>query len=169
MKMAERVITVPMAGIDVIRNSNGDSIKLKTILGSCVGVILTDKNKEIHGLAHIMLPVSSKKDHHVPGKYADTSIPLLLEKMELLGSSRNDLQAFVLGGASMFSFNGNNGLMNIGVRNIEAVHRILKELKIPVVYEDTGGTYGRTIIFESLTRKVFVKTLSKSILKGIVN
>jgi len=44
----ERIITVKMADMDIVQNSNGDSIKLKTILGSCVGVILSDKKREIH-------------------------------------------------------------------------------------------------------------------------
>jgi len=164
----ERVITVQMAGMDVIRNTDGDSIKLKTILGSCVGVILSDKKREIHGLAHIMLPERNKIDQAL-GKYADTAIPLLLKKMELKGSSKNDLKAFILGGASMFSFSGDNGFMNIGSKNIKATRKILNELKIPIVFEDTGGTNGRTIIFDSVTGKVFIKTLDKNILKGVRN
>jgi len=143
----ERVITVKMADMDIVQNSNGDSIKLKTILGSCVGVILSDKKREIHGLAHIMLPEMNKNDK-VIGKYADTAIPLLLKKM----ASESD-----------------NGFMNIGADNIKTTRRILKELKIPIVFEDTGGTNGRTIIFECLTGKVFIKVLDKNILKGVCN
>jgi len=164
----ERIITVKMADMDIVQNSNGDSIKLKTILGSCVGVILSDKKREIHGLAHIMLP-EMKKNDKVVGKYADTAIPLLLKKMELKGSSRKDIKALVLGGASIFTSESDNGFMNIGANNIKAARRTLKELKIPIVFEDTGGNNGRTIIFECSTGKVIIKTLDKNPLKGVHN
>jgi len=166
--MPEHVITVQMAGINVIQNSGGDMINLKTILGSCVGIILSDKKKGIHGLAHIMLPETIKQDQ-TSGKYADTAIPLLLKKMESMGSSRNNMQAFVLGGACMFFSENGSGLMKIGDRNIKATRRILNEFKIPIVFEDTGGNHGRTIIFESFTGRVFVKTLDKFSLKGVSN
>jgi len=115
-----------------------------------------------------MLP-EMKKNDKVVGKYADTAIPLLLKKMELKGSSRKDIKALVLGGASIFTSESDNGFMNIGANNIKAARRTLKELKIPIVFEDTGGNNGRTIIFECSTGKVIIKTLDKNPLKGVHN
>ena len=41
-----------MAEMDVVT----DARRLKTILGSCVGIILRDPERRVSGLAHIMLP-----------------------------------------------------------------------------------------------------------------
>jgi chemotaxis protein CheD len=126
-------------------------------LGSCVGVALYDNKKQIGGLAHIMLPDSeamSKKGN--PGKYADTSIVAMVEKMEKMGSKRRDIRAKIAGGACMFTIPGAKNPRNIpgpclgmqiGDRNIEAAIKVLKELSIPVVADDTGGSYGRTMRF----------------------
>jgi chemotaxis protein CheD len=138
-------------------------------LGSCVGVALYDSKKQIGGLAHIMLPNSeamSRKGNL--GKYADTAIAAMLEEMERLGSNRRDIRAKVAGGACMFTIPGAKNPRNvpgpclgmqIGDRNIEAVAKTLKELKIPVVAEDTGGSYGRTMRFHISDGSVTISSI----------
>jgi len=49
--------------------------------------------------------------------------------------------------------------MRIGARNVQAVKEILKLLNIPLISEDTGGNYGRTIEFYSETGMLLVKTI----------
>ena len=157
-------VTVPvkMCEIKVIENNGGalPSV-LKTTLGSCVGVILSDEKKGIHGLAHIMLPERIKKDNAV-GKYADTAIPAILEKMERKGSRKIHIRAYLTGGACMFASSGDNdGISSIGNRNISAARNILESMKIPIVFDETGGNSGRTIIFDGEIGKVTVNTLNK--------
>lgn len=67
--------------------------KLITIgLGSCVGIALYDGIKRIAGLAHIMLPESSKFTNNTnPMKYADLAIPMLLDRMFELGAKKQIL------------------------------------------------------------------------------
>ena len=152
---------VKMAELSVIENNGGSSQPdLKTTLGSCVGVILTDKKSGVHGLAHIMLPEMLKRDTAV-GKYADTAIPALLDKMKKKGAIKKEIRAFLLGGACMFSFTGTVGMAVIGDRNVEAAQRILGEHDIPVVFQETGGNSGRTVLFDIGTGKVSIKTLQK--------
>ncbi|NLZ81050.1 MAG: chemotaxis protein CheD [Clostridiales bacterium] len=132
-------------------------------LGSCVGIALYDRTKKISGLAHIMLPDSTQitRDKN-PAKFADTGIDLLIEKMVALGAERKRIQAKIAGGAQMFSFQSStNDLMRIGDRNVEAVKKKLKELGIPILAEDTGANYGRTIVFFSETGELLVKSVGK--------
>ena len=88
MNTVSETYVVKMAEISVIKN-NGGSVpsNLKTTLGSCVGVILTDRKSGVHGLAHIMLPEMLKRDPAV-GKYADTAIPALLGEMKKKGRTQ---------------------------------------------------------------------------------
>ncbi|RAZ25134.1 chemotaxis protein CheD, partial [Klebsiella oxytoca] len=37
--------------------------------------------------------------------------------------------------------------MRVGERNVQASKKKLSELKIPILAEDTGKTYGRTVVF----------------------
>ena len=113
-------------------------------LGSCVGLIIHDRDKGIGVLAHIMLPLSQGKQER-PGKYADTAVETMIRELIKAGCNPNSLVAKIAGGASMFrSFSGN---LNIGERNVEAIRLLLKEQKITIVGEDVGGNMGRTIMY----------------------
>ncbi|CCJ33773.1 chemotaxis protein CheD [Caloramator australicus] len=137
--------------------------KLITIgLGSCVGIALYDGIKRIAGLAHIMLPESSKFTNNTnPMKYADLAIPMLLDRMFELGAKKTNIIAKIAGGASMFQTSDKSPLMDIGNRNARAVKEILQKLNIKVVAEDLGGNYGRTMIIDAETGKVYIRTVGK--------
>lgn len=128
-------------------------------LGSCVGVVLYDVTSRTCGLAHIMLPDSKKVSvGGKPGKYADLAIKAMLEQMEAEGAKRPNVIAKIAGGACMFSGTSVTDFMNIGLRNVMAVKNILKELKINLLAEDTGASYGRTIEFNTQTGKLTIRS-----------
>ncbi len=117
-------------------------------LGSCVGIALWDKEAHLGGLAHAMLPAYSEgRDKTNASKYADTAIYLMIDDLIEMGARKGALKAKMAGGAQMFSFISNDTL-NIGKRNAESAHNTLKKEHIQVLSEDTGGTKGRTVIFD---------------------
>jgi len=136
-------------------------------LGSCVGVIIYDEKAEVSGMAHVMLPDSSFARSGVlnRAKYADTAIEDLIKKIDILGASKYRLKAKIAGGAQMFKFTSNSEAMRIGPRNVEAVKKTLKELKIPIVHEDVGGSSGRTIEFDPATAILEIRTVNKGVVQ----
>ena len=121
-------------------------------LGSCVGIVLYDEKAKVAGLVHIMLPDSTKiKQNQNKLKFADTGIDELVKKLEEMGIKKTSLKAKIAGGAKMFSFSNSYELGSIGEKNVEAVRKKLKELRIRIISEDVGLNYGRTIIFDSDT------------------
>lgn len=113
-------------------------------LGSCVAVCIRDKVKGIGGLVHVMLPESrGEKDR--PGKYADTGITAVINEILKMGGDIKNLEAKIAGGASMFK--NTNKTFEIGAKNVEAVKKILKNLGIKLVAEDTGGSRARSVEF----------------------
>ncbi|MBU1044686.1 MAG: chemotaxis protein CheD [Candidatus Omnitrophica bacterium] len=130
-------------------------------LGSCVGIILYYPRTQIGGLAHIMLPdVALVKNRTNRAKFANTAIPDLLEKLEKMGAERRFVKAKIMGGAHMFGFAKTNKVFNVGVRNVEKVKEVLKDLKIRLVAEDVGGSYGRSLYFYLSTGEVRVRTIN---------
>jgi len=113
-------------------------------LGSCIALILHDQRKSLAGLAHIMLP-ESRGNTDRPGKFADTALSVLLEEMEQLGCVKCSIAAIVVGGASMFEFSASS--LNIGDRNTAAVKDQLREQRIKIEYEETGGKVGRSVYY----------------------
>ena len=132
-------------------------------LGSCVGVVLYDMNAKIAGLVHIMLPDSTKiRNNDNYAKFADTGIDEMLRRVVQAGASRSAIKAKIAGGAQMFAFSTENDLLRVGARNVEAVKEKLSQLRIPIVAEDTGKSYGRTIEFYPETGELLVKAVGKS-------
>ena len=158
--MTGDIVNVRMAEMNMVR----DSHSLKTILGSCVGVILHDSVKRISGLVHVMLPKSTRNDSSI-GKYADTAIPALLAMMRGCGSRPSSLKAYLIGGAKMFPM-ALEGIGSIGDQNVSAARKVLEEAAVPIVFEDTGGTRGRTVIFDNQRGEVSVHTLNPTVPVG---
>ncbi|EAX48640.1 CheD, stimulates methylation of MCP proteins [Thermosinus carboxydivorans Nor1] len=131
-------------------------------LGSCVGVALYDPVIKVGGLAHIMLPDSKQaRSAENPAKFADTALPLMLEEMLKLGVAKTRVVAKIAGGAQMFTFTNTTDIMRVGERNSEAVRAVLRKLDIPIVAEDTGGNYGRTVELKLDTGVFRVRTIDK--------
>ncbi len=164
--LTEEVVNVGVAEYFVTHNPH---VLASFGLGSCVGVVLYDEKRRIGGLAHIMLPDSRAVSRPgKPGRYADTAIRAVVEEMEKLGSRRKDIKAKMAGGACMFTIPGATNPKNvpgpaigmqIGERNVEAARRTLRELKIPLVAEDTGGNYGRTLRFHVSDGTVVISSI----------
>ncbi|MBZ9688114.1 chemotaxis protein CheD [Clostridium estertheticum] len=150
-------IKVGIADLNVAFSPN----KLITVgLGSCVGIAIYDKDIGIGGLAHIMLPDSSqfnKVTNEI--KFADLAIPILVEIMIKKGATLKNMRAKIAGGASMFNFPDKTIVMDIGNRNGIAVKSALKSLSIPILSEDIGGNKGRTLIFDTTSGSLFIRTV----------
>ncbi len=131
-------------------------------LGSCVGFAIRDPITKVGGLAHIMLPDSTqiKNNSNVP-KFADTGIVELVRQIIAKGANQGRLVAKIAGGAQMFAFQNKSDMVRIGDRNVEATKKKLAELKIPVLAQDTGDSYGRTVIFYPETGDFVIRAVGK--------
>ena len=133
-------------------------------LGSCIGLTLYDPVSKIGGLVHYMLTDSTKlKNNTNIAKFGDTGIRELLKQVLASGANQRRLVAKIAGGACMFEMSGLSSVGNVGARNAEAAKEILKELKIPLVAEDTGVNYGRTVELKCETGEYVIKAVGKQI------
>lgn len=119
---------------------------VSTVLGSCVSVCLWDPVARIGGINHYLLPFWNGEGLPTP-KYGNVSIPRLVEKMIAHGCLPGRLQAKAFGGAAMWA--GGDGLLAVGLRNIQLAEHQLKEMQIPIVGSDLGGSNSRKIIFNT--------------------
>ena len=119
-------------------------------LGSCLGLILYDPVTRVGGLAHVMHPSRERVRNNVNrAKFVDTAIDLMLSRMSKKGAARARITAKIFGGAQMFGHvTGSRGVIQIGRANVDAARRELAERKIPIVADATGGSKGRTLLFD---------------------
>jgi len=149
-------------GISDWKVNKGEGSIVTYALGSCVGICLWDKDAKIGGLSHIMLPDSKSVASGAATnrmKFADTAIPDMMSAMLKMGAVKARIKAKIAGGAQMFATS--NEKFNIGDRNVVAVKDALRALAIPVIAQDTGENFGRTVFFYTDDGKVQVKSSTK--------
>ncbi|MCG8570665.1 MAG: chemotaxis protein CheD [Spirochaetes bacterium] len=132
---------------------------LQTILGSCVSIILFDKNKKIGGMNHIMVPGSfvgvdiDKMMDERDNKYGIFSVEKLIYDMEALGSNRRDITARIYGASYM----GNrNRIIDIQQSNVDFVKTFLEMTSIEVEEELILNDKALKIFFNTQTGNVEV-------------
>lgn len=127
-------------------------------LGSCIAVVLYDPVARVAGLLHYMLPESSldrERACKLPCVFADTGIPLLLERAFRLGAIKSRIVLAAAGGARMLD---PTGTFNIGQRNYAAMQKILAEAGLPIRKAEIGGTSSRTVRVDVASGRVQLRT-----------
>ncbi|MBA7621252.1 Chemoreceptor glutamine deamidase CheD [subsurface metagenome] len=115
-------------------------------------------------MSHILLPKSRQnKTINFPHKYADLSAKLLIQELINHGAMRKNIKAIIVGGSKIFNLDENF----MGINNTEAIKKELEKLEIKIIGENTGGSEGRAVIFDTKDFSVYVKSTRESNFKKI--
>jgi chemotaxis protein CheD len=129
-------------------------------LGSCVAVILDDRDARVGGLAHVVLPTASlSRDQSNPARFAETAVPMLIGELVRAGAVRGRLRARLVGGASLFGALTPPGTVQIGQRNVSACRTALSTAGIDVVGAAVGGEVGRSVWYAVHSGTVTVRSV----------
>ena len=130
-------------------------------LGSCIALMLHDSKAAVGGMAHVVLPArDSRSDESKPAKYAVDAVPVLVEEMKRRGATVDHMTARLVGGACMFANLLPKGAIHMGERNVLSCRQALKHTGIPIVGEDIGDEYGRSVVFDVAAGSVTVRSVS---------
>jgi len=132
---------------------------LSTLLGSCVSVCLWDIKMKFGGMNHFILPLWNGTGLASP-KFGNIAIEVLIDKMKLLGSHKENMVAKIFGGASML--NSQSQTYNIGMRNVELAQSMLSTAGINIIASSIGGVKGRKVLFNTNTGDAFLKFLNNN-------
>lgn len=138
------------------------SANINTVLGSCVAVCIWDNKRKVGGMNHYLMPGSMSSASGNPN-HGYTSIPLLIQSMINHGAQLENMEAKIFGGCKSWSYS--DDLFAIGRKNIEMANLVLREAGIGIKAQNTGGIYGRKIVFNTSTGKVKVQLLTKTIVE----
>ncbi len=140
----------------------GDGVLKAIGVGSCIVLILFDRENKIGGFVHSMLPTPKRLDDNTPGyRYVNKAIPHIVKEMEHLGARKENLEAYLIGGATIFDSPISTSPWSIGARNVLEARNVLTRLDIKIVKEDVGGSEGRSVIFDISEGKIVVKKKEK--------
>lgn len=131
-------------------------------LGSCVAIVLHDADSQLGGLAHVLLPEPAlSRDRGNVGKFASTAVPAMVEEMAARGARPRRLKARLIGGAAMFQSLMVPGSLNMGARNVIASREALREAGIPIVGEEVGADYGRSVRFHVADGRAVITSVGR--------
>ncbi|CAN5774606.1 chemoreceptor glutamine deamidase CheD [soil metagenome] len=158
-------MTLHEISVGVSRHAIGypDDTLVAVGLGSCVVIILSDASAHVAGMAHVLLPDPSvSRDASNPYKFATSAVPALVADLTAAGAVARRLEARLVGGASMFAALMTTSSMNMGERNLAAVHDSLRTERIPIHAEEVGGGWGRSVRFDVAANRARVSSVYRA-------
>lgn len=103
---------------EIYFGSGQELSEIKTLLGSCVAVLLWHPRKHLVGMCHITLPGNP---NDTDPKYASGAFKYFLEQIQKHGARPDDFITCVYGGGKMVSVDDPPSMLDIGNRNAQAV------------------------------------------------
>jgi chemotaxis protein CheD len=128
-----------------VSDDPGDIIVAPSI-GAGIAVVIYDPQVQAGGILHFLLPDSTVMDienaEEFPSAFADTGLPLFIDKAESMGMQRSRLRIILVGGAQAVN---PPSILNFGKRNVDAATKILNAQGLEIDKLEVGGHAVRTI------------------------
>jgi chemotaxis protein CheD len=123
------------------------------VLGSCVAVVLYDRQNKFSGCCHFIVPRTPKGDLPKP-KHGIVAVLNLIRFLEEKGADIGNLEAQVIGGGDLPGH-------SLGKENADAAVKILKKKGVHITSLDVGGEKGRKVIYNTDTNHLAVVKVEK--------
>lgn len=117
--------------------------QMRTLLGSCVSVILTDPRHTVAAMNHIVhVGIPNAANLHNTA-YGSVSMQQMYAQLQAVGINASMCEAYVYGGGNMFPHLIQE--RHVGAANVAWVMQFLRNERIKVVEELTGGSGYRKV------------------------
>jgi len=145
---------------DMKFSNHAEDVIVTYSLGSCLGVTAYDPKIGIGGMVHCLLPSSNSardKARDNPFMFVNTGVAMMVRRLMDKGAVKSRLILKAAGGANMRG----DTLFNTGLRNFEALEKLLDRNKVSLAAVDVGGTIPRTMFLHLNTGRIVVRSLGK--------
>lgn len=123
--------------------------RIRTLLGSCVSLVLWHRQRQIGGMCHYMLPYRPAHRAGGPdGRYGDDAVQLLLAEIRAANANPADFHVRLFGGGNMFPAITRSHTTHVGKKNVEAARHILAGHRMKIDEEHVEGLGHRHLVFD---------------------
>jgi len=127
--------------------------------GPALGIALWDPVARLAALGHFLLPSSRSALTPAavvaePGRYVDSGLAALFERMAKQGGVLNRMIVTMAGGGQVGAA---KDLFQVGTRNVTAARKVLWMSQLLISKEDVGGVGERTLIINTETGDCMVE------------
>ncbi len=151
----------------------GAGTRIRTLLGSCVSIVLWHPSRRVGGMCHYMLPGRSRRRdaedlrvedpqvedleaEDLDGRYADEAIQLFLREIHRHGTRPGEYQAKILGGGNQFPQATTPASLDVSRDNVDVGLRLLGQHGFVLTGRHFGGTGFRRVAIDLSTGVVQV-------------
>lgn len=131
--------------------------QLKTLLGSCVSVILTDPRRTVGAMCHIVHVGHPNAANAHNTAYGEVAMQTMFDQLIGVGIPPQRCHAYVYGGGNMFPQMFTT--THVGAKNAEWVLDYLDDCGISVVGHDVGGCTYRKVAWTVGREQPVVETV----------
>lgn len=119
--------------------------QMRTLLGSCVAVILWHPKRRMGAMCHYLLP-SRRRTPGMPleGRFGDEAMTLMAQALKRHQIPPQEFEAHLYGGADTMP-DSVGAKLNVGERNIEAGWSLIEEHGYTLQAVDVGDSIPRTV------------------------
>ncbi|MGA7802582.1 MAG: chemotaxis protein CheD [Gammaproteobacteria bacterium] len=137
-----------------------EHFRIRTILGSCVAVVLWHPRRRIGGMCHFMLPKRLRPSGApLDGRYGEEALELLVRQAAKATTPLEDYVVKVFGGGNMLAPHHAAG-KDVATRNAEAALALIAARGLRIKAHSLGGIGHRHVIFDVASGDVWVRHVS---------
>ena len=140
---------------------------IRTLLGSCVGILFYAPRNGVAALSHAMLPrrpaprggAKPKGHDH---RYVDCAVADIADQFAKLGVAREEVVVKVFGGADVLPVHRGTSRPTVGRLNCEAAKEVLEEMGFHITASSLGGNQGVQLWFNTATGEVRLRRMKQT-------
>jgi len=137
------------------------SIRLRTVLGSCVALVFWHPRHLLGGMCHYLLPQRAvAKPGVLDGRYGNEALELLLARIHASKVRPAEFRINVYGGGDMFHGLARADNHYVGQRNVEQARRLLDLHQLPCHNFHVEGVGYRTVVLDLATGNIELNYLA---------
>jgi chemotaxis protein CheD len=122
-------------------------LRITTLLGSCISIVLWHPELLHGGMCHYMLPSRVRGALPPNGKYGDEAMALFMQELKKRRTRASEYRVHVYGGGNMFSSQETDRI-EIGQQNIEMAYHLLDEQGFKLESVHLGNYGHRKVAFD---------------------
>jgi chemotaxis protein CheD len=131
--------------------------RVRTLLGSCVGITLWHPSRGIGGMCHFLLPERQRAaDQPLDARFGEEALYVLVEKLSLIGTRPQEYEVNLFGGADTMPDKA-GVRFNVGERNIELGWSLIDHYGFAVQQVDVGDNVPRNVAMNMRTGEVAMR------------
>ena len=129
---------------------------VRTLLGSCVSIVLWNARQSTGGMSHSVLPARTASLGTLDGNHCEGAAALFMRELQRSRTAPSDYSVYLVGGGRMSLGLRNADKISVGERNVDACRNLLLRAGFSITAEHVGRSGPRRLTLQLATGHIEV-------------